>query len=177
MNGTVIRVDVEHLPKPTARTKKTLWLLVVRTRPTRPRSVPALLPAPLRHRTHLPVHQEHPRLDHPVAVHTRSGRPLLGEATNRYGALFRLRSRRNENSGTKILTYPLSLSDSDQDRMLGATTVPDQPALRSCEPASMTPTQVVSVRIALGNQLIQPDLRQRILVGQRHHRRLAATGS
>ena len=24
--GTVIRVDVEHLPKPTARTKKTLWL-------------------------------------------------------------------------------------------------------------------------------------------------------
>lgn len=26
VNGTVIRVDVEHLPKPTARTKKTLWL-------------------------------------------------------------------------------------------------------------------------------------------------------
>ena len=24
--GTVIRVDVEHLPKPTSRTKKTLWL-------------------------------------------------------------------------------------------------------------------------------------------------------
>ena len=24
--ATVIRVDVEHLPKPTARTKKTLWL-------------------------------------------------------------------------------------------------------------------------------------------------------
>ena len=27
MKGTVIRVEVEHLPKPTARTKKTLWLL------------------------------------------------------------------------------------------------------------------------------------------------------
>lgn len=26
VEGTVIRVDVEHLPKPTARTKKTLWL-------------------------------------------------------------------------------------------------------------------------------------------------------
>ena len=26
MTGTVIRVDVEHLPKPTSRTKKTLWL-------------------------------------------------------------------------------------------------------------------------------------------------------
>ena len=26
VRGTVIRVDVEHLPKPTARTKKTLWL-------------------------------------------------------------------------------------------------------------------------------------------------------
>ena len=77
----------------------------------------------------------------------------------------------------KILTYPLSRLDGDQDRMLGATTVPDQPALRSCEPAGMTPTQVVSVRIALGNQLIQPHLRQRILVGQRHHRRLATAGS
>ncbi len=27
VKGTVIRVEVEHLPKPTARTKKTLWLL------------------------------------------------------------------------------------------------------------------------------------------------------
>ncbi len=26
MTGTVIRVEVEHLPKPTARAKKTLWL-------------------------------------------------------------------------------------------------------------------------------------------------------
>ena len=26
MRGTVIRVEVEHLPKPTARAKKTLWL-------------------------------------------------------------------------------------------------------------------------------------------------------
>lgn len=26
VNGTIIRVDVEHLPKPSARTKKTLWL-------------------------------------------------------------------------------------------------------------------------------------------------------
>ena len=28
MSGTVVRVDVEHLPKPTSRTKKTLWLWV-----------------------------------------------------------------------------------------------------------------------------------------------------
>jgi hypothetical protein len=26
VRGSVIRVEVEHLPKPTARTKKTLWL-------------------------------------------------------------------------------------------------------------------------------------------------------
>ena len=42
----------------------------------RPRPVLARLPAPLRHRTHLPLRQEHPRLDHPVAVHPRAGRPL-----------------------------------------------------------------------------------------------------
>jgi hypothetical protein len=28
VSGTVVRVDVEHLPKPTSRTKKTLWLWV-----------------------------------------------------------------------------------------------------------------------------------------------------
>lgn len=28
MKGTVIRADVQHLPKPTSRTKKTLWLWV-----------------------------------------------------------------------------------------------------------------------------------------------------
>ena len=43
---------------------------------TRPRPLLAGLPAPLRHRAHLPVHQEHPRMDHTVAVHTRAGRPL-----------------------------------------------------------------------------------------------------
>jgi hypothetical protein len=26
VRGTVLRVEVEHLPKPTSRTKKTLWL-------------------------------------------------------------------------------------------------------------------------------------------------------
>jgi len=31
VKGTVIRVDVQHLPKPTSRTKKTLWLWVAGT--------------------------------------------------------------------------------------------------------------------------------------------------
>lgn len=34
VTGTVIRVDVEHLPKPTSRTKKTLWLWVAGPAPT-----------------------------------------------------------------------------------------------------------------------------------------------
>ena len=50
--------------------------VVVRTRPTRPRSVLAQLPTTLRHRTHLPVREEHPRMDHTIGVHTRTGRPL-----------------------------------------------------------------------------------------------------
>src|ERR1019366_7192653 len=41
-----------------------------------PRQLLAGLPAPLRHRTHLPVPQEHPRLDHPRAAPPRTGRPL-----------------------------------------------------------------------------------------------------
>ena len=76
VSGSVIRVEVEHLPKPTARTKKTLWLWWSGPGRARPRSVLARLPAPLRHRAHLPVRQEHPRLDHPVGVHPRPGRPL-----------------------------------------------------------------------------------------------------
>ena len=38
-------------------------------RQPRPRSVLAGLPAPVRHRAHLPLRQGHPRLDHAVAVH------------------------------------------------------------------------------------------------------------
>ena len=34
------------------------------------------LPAPVRHRTHLQVRQEHPGLDHALAVHPRAGRPV-----------------------------------------------------------------------------------------------------
>jgi len=80
VKGSVIRVEVEHLPKPTARTNKTLLSAAVavvdRTRHPRPRRVLARLPATLRHRTHLPFRQEHPRLDHPITLHTRTSRPL-----------------------------------------------------------------------------------------------------
>ncbi len=47
--GSVIRVDVEHLPKPTGRTKDPV-ALVVGPRHPRPRYLLARLPAPLRHR-------------------------------------------------------------------------------------------------------------------------------
>ena len=72
--GTVIRVAVEHLPKPRPAPRRRCGC-GGRTR-RRPRRVLARLPAPLRHRTHLPIRQEHPRLDHPRAVHPRAGRPL-----------------------------------------------------------------------------------------------------
>ncbi|WP_454299555.1 hypothetical protein [Salana multivorans] len=36
MSGTVVRVDVQHLPKPTSRTKKTLWLWVSGSANTHP---------------------------------------------------------------------------------------------------------------------------------------------
>jgi hypothetical protein len=52
VTGTVIRIDVEHLPKPTTRTKKTLWLWAAGPGPIRPRHVLASLLAPLRYRAH-----------------------------------------------------------------------------------------------------------------------------
>ena len=76
VSGTIIRVEVEHLPKPTSRTKKTLWLWW--SGPDRPDldSCCARLPPPLRHRAHLPVREEHPRLDHTIGLHPRTSRPL-----------------------------------------------------------------------------------------------------
>src|SRR5665647_352533 len=50
--------------------------VVVRTGRTRPRPMLACLPAPLRHRAHLPLRQEHPRLDHTGAADPRPSRPL-----------------------------------------------------------------------------------------------------
>src|SRR4029077_2160533 len=52
--------------------------VAVVVRPRRTRSGPrvAFLPTPLRHRAHLPVRQEHPRLDRTIDLHTRTSRPL-----------------------------------------------------------------------------------------------------
>ena len=72
VRGTVIRVDVEHLPKPTSRTKKTLWLWV---------AGPGF-DLDIRWRAYLRrfdiehtfgVRQEHPGLDHPIPAHPRTG--------------------------------------------------------------------------------------------------------
>jgi hypothetical protein len=59
VTGTVIRVEVEHLPRPTG-----------------PRPVLARLHPPLRPRAHLPLLQAGPGLDHPAGAHARAGRPL-----------------------------------------------------------------------------------------------------
>ena len=47
-----------------------------RNDPDRPRTHLAHLPTPLRHRAHLPLRQEHPRLDHPRSPHPRTSRPV-----------------------------------------------------------------------------------------------------
>ena len=75
VRGTVIRVDVERLPKPSSRANnKVLWLWW--SRQARPRAVPPGLPAPLRPRAHLPLRQEHARLDEAFAKDPRASRPL-----------------------------------------------------------------------------------------------------
>jgi hypothetical protein len=75
VRGTVIRVEVEHLLKPTASEENAV-AVGHRSRTGRPAHLLAGLPAPFRHRTHLPVREEHAGLDHPSAAHPRTGRPL-----------------------------------------------------------------------------------------------------
>src|SRR4051795_8443635 len=72
VTGTVIRVQVEHLPRPTARAVKTLWLWWAG--PGRP--VLAGLHPPVRPGAHLPLLQAGPGLDHSAGAHARAGRPL-----------------------------------------------------------------------------------------------------
>jgi hypothetical protein len=75
VRGSAIRVDVEHLPKRGGRAQ---GIVAVVGRAGHPRlgAVPARLPAPLRPRAHLPVRQEHPRVDGPVTAAARTSRPL-----------------------------------------------------------------------------------------------------
>jgi len=77
VRGTVIRVEVEHLPKPTARAKKTLWLWAAGPEPV---DLHICWRAYLRRfdieHTYLPVREEHAGLDHPRAAHPRASRPL-----------------------------------------------------------------------------------------------------
>jgi hypothetical protein len=79
--GPTLRHDQRHrLGRTTPTTRRPHpqdpLAVVVRARHPRPRPVLARLPTPVRHRAHLPVRQEHPRLDHPVATHPRPSRPL-----------------------------------------------------------------------------------------------------
>ena len=76
VKGSVIRVEVEHLPKPTARAKKTLWLWWSGDGEPDLEPVLAVLPPQVRHRAHLPLREGNARLDHTVGVHTPTGRPL-----------------------------------------------------------------------------------------------------
>ena len=76
VTGTVIRIDVEHLPKPTARTKKTLWLWAAGPGPI---DLDTCWRAYLRRfdiEHTFRFLQEHPRMDHPTTMHPRPGRPV-----------------------------------------------------------------------------------------------------
>ena len=85
VRGWVIRVEVEHLPKHDAGEKKTLWLWWSGPgEPDLALCMPRLL-ATLRHRAHLPVREEHARLDLPGATRTRASRPL--DVARRHAAL------------------------------------------------------------------------------------------
>ena len=76
VKGSVIRVEVEHLPEADRPREEDALAVVVRRRRARPRPVLACLPPALRHRAHLPVREGHPRLDDAVGPHARAGRPL-----------------------------------------------------------------------------------------------------
>jgi hypothetical protein len=76
VTGTVIRVQVEHLPGPRGRAVKTLWLWWAG--PGTP-DLELCWRAYIRRfdpRAHLPLLQAGPGLDHPAGAHPAAGRPL-----------------------------------------------------------------------------------------------------
>ena len=79
VTGTVVRVQVAAPAQGHRPRDQNPVAVVHRTRTARHRHHQhrlAGLPTPLRHRTHLPVREEHPGLDRPGAAHPRTGRPL-----------------------------------------------------------------------------------------------------
>ena len=76
IEGTLIRLQVEHLPGD--RDPKPVWLWTSITGATAGRCGPLVagLPAPFRPRTHVQAVQADPRLDHPELRDPDAGRPL-----------------------------------------------------------------------------------------------------
>ena len=76
IEGTLIRLQVEHLPGD--RAPKPLWLWTSDPAATGTDDRPGLagLPAPFRPRTHVQIPQADPRLDHPQAARPRRRGPL-----------------------------------------------------------------------------------------------------
>ncbi len=62
--------------EPDGRVKEDVVVVVGRRWRARPRTVLPGLPASLRPRAHVPLRQEHTRMDSAITVHPRAGRPL-----------------------------------------------------------------------------------------------------
>jgi hypothetical protein len=76
VTGTLIRADVEHLPRPTARAVKTLWLWWAGPgTPDLDRCWRSYIHR-FRPGAHLPLLQAGPGLDDPAGAHSRAGRSL-----------------------------------------------------------------------------------------------------
>ncbi|HLR96315.1 MAG TPA: hypothetical protein VK053_17460 [Jiangellaceae bacterium] len=127
VRGTIVRVDVEHLPKPTSRSKKILWLWIAGPDVDLDLCWRAYL---RRFDAHLPVLQEHPGLDRPFTVYSRTGRPVdLDHHRRLHPAPPGPHSRRRPPSA------------------LGApTTTP--PALPGPHPAQISPTSATLIPVA-----------------------------
>ena len=66
------------------------------------------------------------------------------------------------------------VSDGDQVDRRRPAAVADLPPLRRCEPIAVAGAEIVGVGVALGRQLVEPHLGERVLVRQRQRRRLTA---
>ncbi|MFJ4659038.1 transposase [Nocardia sp. NPDC088792] len=85
LEGTVIRLTVEHLPSGGTNKPVWLWWSGTDATPRRYRSVLANVPAALRYRAYLPDVEADPGLDPPTLTRPRGGRPLdLADAHRLY---------------------------------------------------------------------------------------------
>lgn len=134
VKGSVIRVDVEHLPKSSGGVKKTLWLWWSGNgRPDLFRCVRAYL-HPFRHRARVQVPEGNSRMDDSFDLHARASRPLdVAHRRGLHPAPSRPRPRRRSPDAVGAPARPTAAHPGKGSQGVSATSLDDRHSRQSTE--------------------------------------------